>query len=57
MQAQGPCSETFESKPFQYGDRLDTSESDVCGRQILTYEDGPRTGRSKNIYYGRRPIT
>ena len=29
--------------PFQCGDRLYTSESDVNRRQILTYKDGPRT--------------
>ena len=29
--------------PFQCGDRLYTSESDVCRRQILAYKDGPRT--------------
>ena len=28
--------------PFQRGDRLYTSEPDVCGRQVLTYKDGPR---------------
>ena len=27
---------------FQCGDRLYTSESDVCRRQILTYKNGPR---------------
>ena len=27
--------------PFQRGDRLYTSESDVCRHQILTYEDSP----------------
>ena len=30
---------------FQRGDRLYTSESDVCRRQILAYKDGPRTER------------
>ena len=29
------------------GDRLYTSESDVCRRQILTYKDDPRTERMK----------
>ena len=29
--------------PFQGGESLYTSESDVCRRQILTYEDGART--------------
>ena len=33
------------SLPFQCGDRLYTSESDVCRRQILMYKDGPRTER------------
>ena len=32
---------------YQRGDRLYTSESDVCRRQILTYKDGPRTERIK----------
>ena len=32
---------------FQRGDRLYTSASDVCRRQMLTYKDGPRTGRIK----------
>ena len=32
---------------FLCGDRLYTSESDVCGRHILTYKDDPRTGRVK----------
>ena len=34
---------------FQRGDRLYTSESDVCRRQILTYKDSPRTERTKII--------
>ena len=29
------------------GERLYTSESDVCRRQILTCKDGPRTERIK----------
>ena len=33
--------------PLQCGDRLYTSESDVCRRQILTYKDGSRAERSK----------
>ena len=37
----------LQGKPFQRGDRLYTSESDVCRRQILTYNDGPRTERIK----------
>ena len=32
---------------FQYGVRLYMSETDVNRRQILTYKDGPRTGRFK----------
>ena len=32
---------------FQCGDRLNTSESDVCRRQILTYIDSPRTERDQ----------
>ena len=35
---------------FSAGNRLYTSESDVCRRQILTYKDGPRTERV--IYQG-----
>ena len=30
---------------FQCGDRLYTSELDVCRRQILTFKVGPRTER------------
>ena len=30
---------------FSASDRLYTSESDVCRRQILTYKDDPRTER------------
>ena len=33
--------------PFQHGDRLYTSESDVCRRQTLTYKDDPRSERIK----------
>ena len=33
--------------PFQRKDRCYTLESDVCRRQILAYEDGPRTERIK----------
>ena len=44
------------NSPFQCSDRLYTSESDVCRRQILTYKDSPRTGK-KNNSNGRRPIT
>ena len=39
---------------LQCGDRLYTSESDVCRRQILTYKDGPRAGRvnaDKKIFW------
>ena len=32
-----------QHQPFPRGDRLYTSESDVCRRQILTYKGGPRT--------------
>ena len=32
-------------EPFLREDRLHTSESDVLGRQILTYVDGPRAKR------------
>ena len=35
----------YHTLPFQCWDRLYTS--DVCGRQILTYKDGPRTERIK----------
>ena len=33
---------------FQCEDRLQTSESDVCRRQMLTYKDGPSTERVKD---------
>ena len=36
-------------QPFQCGDHLYTSGSDVCRRQILTYKDGLRTGRIKTF--------
>ena len=32
-----------------FSDRLYTSESDVCRRQILTYKDGHRAERNKII--------
>ena len=38
---------TFVSEPFQRGDRLYTSKSDVCRRQILTYKDDHCTERNK----------
>ena len=34
-------------KLFHCGDRLYTSESADCRRQILTYKDGPRNERIK----------
>ena len=37
--------ETYQ--PIQSGDRLYTSEYDVCRRQILTYKDGPHTEITK----------
>ena len=43
IQSINPFSPGFQ--PLQCGDRLYTSESDVCRRQILTYKDGPRTER------------
>ena len=39
----------FTSESAGGGDRLYTSESDVCGRQILTYKDGPRAERIKTF--------
>ena len=45
------------------GDRLQTSESDVFRRQILTYKDGPRADRvisqrhAENMYIGRSYFT
>ena len=42
--------------PFQRGDRLHTSESDVFRRRILTSKDGPRTERIKNNDNSRRSI-
>ena len=35
----------WADQPFQRGERLHTSESDVCRRQILTYKDDRRTER------------
>ena len=34
---------------FQCGDRLYTSDSDVCRRQILTYKYSPRAERVKPV--------
>ena len=49
---------TLVIQPFQRGNRLYTSESDVCRRQILTYKDDPRAERIEMIMYnGRKPIT
>ena len=46
--SQLPLSGSFEY--LQCGDRLYTSESDVCRRQILTHKDSPRTARVKTIF-------
>ena len=35
----------YEFQPFQCGDRLYSSEPDVCLRQILAYKDGRRNER------------
>ena len=35
------------TEPFHRDNRLYTSESDVCRRQILMYKDDPRTERIK----------
>ena len=40
-------SNLFDVLPLQRGDRLETSESDVCRRQIMTSQVGPRTVRVK----------
>ena len=37
----------LSGKPFQRGDRLYTSESDVCRRHILTYKEHPNSERTK----------
>ena len=37
-----------KNKPFQCEDRLQTSESDVWSRQILTSKVGHRTERAKD---------
>ena len=34
-------------EPLQRGDRLLTTESDVCRRQILTFKVNPRAERTK----------
>ena len=38
---------TVTPQLFQHRDRLYTSESDVCRRQILMYKDGPHAERIK----------
>ena len=38
------------TSPFQCGDRLYTSESDVCRRQIMTCKDGPCTEWIKTFH-------
>ena len=43
------------SSHFQRGDRLYTSESDVCRRQILTYKDDPHTERIKTFIMAVNP--
>ena len=45
----GPPSATAHLWSLQRGDRLQTSESDVCKRQILTSKDDPRTERLKYL--------
>ena len=46
-----------EDQPFQRGDRLYTSESDVCRRQILTYKVDPRAVIVIHVFImDRRPI-
>ena len=47
----------FIRQNLQSVDRLYTSKSAVCRRQILTYKDIPRTLRIKIFFNGRRPIT
>ena len=42
--------DTSLDEPFQRGDRLYMSESDVNRRQILTYKDGLRKGRIPITY-------
>ena len=37
----------INAQPFQPVERLYTSESDVCRRQILTYKDSPRPEKIK----------
>ena len=37
------------NQALQRGDRLQTSESDVCRRQILTTKDDPLTERFKQF--------
>ena len=39
-------------KFFQCGDRLYTSESDVCRRQILTSKNGPHAGKVTAVWAG-----
>ena len=42
---------------FQHGDRLYTSESAVCRREIVTYEVVPCTEKIKYLYWYYRPMT
>ena len=46
-----------QNYPFQRGDRLYTSESDVCRRQILTYIDDHCTERINNVIIAVDPLT
>ena len=41
--------------PFQRGDRLYTSESDVSRRQILMYKDGPQAEGIKTFIMVKDP--
>ena len=43
-------SSCFAHLPLQRGDRLYSTESDVCRRQIVTYKDDPRTERVNIIF-------
>ena len=41
------CWRNYQLFPLQLGDWLETSESDPCRRQILTYKIDPRTVKVK----------
>ena len=51
----GRCIYVDMISPLQCGDILYSSESDVCGRQILTIKVDPRTARVKVFLIAEDP--